>query len=74
MCSVTVQRGGNMTKSAIATPGRTDGQVKTVKMEGSYTNTCRHEDNATHNSQIRSQVCFTAILHLTETEVLPKPF
>jgi hypothetical protein len=25
-----------MTKSAIATPGRTDGQVSTVNIEGSY--------------------------------------
>lgn len=34
--SVTAQRGGKITKSAIATPGVSDLAVKTVKMEGSY--------------------------------------
>ena len=35
MCSATDQRGGKITKSAMATPGRTDGAVRTVKMDGS---------------------------------------
>jgi len=50
-----------MTKSAIATPGRTLGQVKTVKIEGSYT--CMHICNGMHNSPIRSQSCFTTIFY-----------
>lgn len=36
MCSWTDQRGGNITKSAIAVPSFADGQVKTVNIEGSY--------------------------------------
>src|SRR3954454_1713290 len=33
--SATIQRGGKMTKSALARPGVSDGLVKTVKIEGS---------------------------------------
>ena len=35
MSSATDQRGGKMTKSAMAVPGLEDGHVRTVKMEGS---------------------------------------
>ena len=35
VCSAQSHRGGKMTKSATATPGSFDGQVSTVKMEGS---------------------------------------
>ena len=35
MLSATPQRGGKMTKSAMATPGFTDGAVRTVKIDGS---------------------------------------
>jgi hypothetical protein len=33
--SATIQRGGKMTKSQLATPGVSVGDVSTVKMEGS---------------------------------------
>lgn len=36
MWSATPHRGGKMTKSAMATPGRVDLAVSTVKMDGSY--------------------------------------
>src|SRR3954469_3182763 len=35
VCSATIQRGGKMTKSQFATPGWPDGEVSTVKMDGS---------------------------------------
>src|SRR6476661_4667754 len=35
VCSATCQRGGNMTKSQLATPGVPEGDVSTVKMDGS---------------------------------------
>lgn len=35
MCSATDQRGGKITKSAIAVPGFMLGAVSTVKMDGS---------------------------------------
>lgn len=35
VCSAQSQRGGKMTKSATATPASWDGQVSTVKMDGS---------------------------------------
>ena len=35
MCSETDHLGGKMTKSAMATPGRADGQVRTVNIDGS---------------------------------------
>ena len=38
MCSLTDQRGGKITKSAMVTPGLTEGHVSTVKIEGSYSN------------------------------------
>ena len=39
MCSATLHLGGNITKSAIATPGFWLGHVKTVKIEGSWRGT-----------------------------------
>lgn len=36
MRSATPHRGGKMTKSATATPGRVDLAVSTVKIDGSY--------------------------------------
>lgn len=39
MCSWTAQRGGKITKSAMAVPGLELGQVRTVKIDGS----CREE-------------------------------
>ena len=33
--SATLQRGGKMTKSTLATPARSEGEVSTVKIEGS---------------------------------------
>lgn len=36
MWSATPHRGGKMTKSAMATPGRVDLAVSTVKIDGSY--------------------------------------
>jgi hypothetical protein len=36
VCSATVHLGGNITKSAIATPGSLDWQVNTVNIEGSF--------------------------------------
>src|SRR5689334_20206822 len=35
VCSATSQRGGKMTKSQLATPGAPDGEVSTVKIDGS---------------------------------------
>lgn len=43
MWSATPQRGGKMTKSAMATPGRVDLAVNTVKMEGSWCTDGREE-------------------------------
>lgn len=36
MWSATPHRGGKITKSAMATPGRVDLAVSTVKIDGSY--------------------------------------
>ena len=35
VCSATIQRGGKITKSTFATPGVSEGDVSTVKIEGS---------------------------------------
>ena len=35
VCSATIQRGGKMTKSQFAVPGWLDGEVSTVKIDGS---------------------------------------
>jgi len=35
VCSATIQRGGKMTKSAFAVPAISDGDVSTVKIDGS---------------------------------------
>ncbi len=35
VCSATVQRGGKITKSTLAVPGVSDGEVSTVKIDGS---------------------------------------
>ena len=37
MCSATPHLGGKMAKSAIATPALADWHVRTVKMDGSWT-------------------------------------
>ena len=39
MCSATLHLGGNITKSAIATPGFWLGHVNTVNIEGSWKRT-----------------------------------
>src|SRR5215468_4520034 len=35
LCSATIQRGGKITKSTFAVPGVSEGEVSTVKIEGS---------------------------------------
>src|SRR5215471_20610318 len=35
VCSATIQRGGKITKSTLAVPGVSDGEVRTVKIDGS---------------------------------------
>src|SRR5689334_23820432 len=35
VCSATIQRGGKMTKSQLAVPWVSDGEVRTVKIDGS---------------------------------------
>ncbi len=35
VCSATCQRGGKMTKSTFAVPGTPEGEVSTVKIDGS---------------------------------------
>ena len=35
VCSATIQRGGKITKSQLAVPGTSDGEVRTVKIDGS---------------------------------------
>src|SRR6202007_3054270 len=35
VCSATIQRGGKITKSTLAVPSVSDGEVSTVKIEGS---------------------------------------
>ena len=35
VCSATIQRGGKITKSTLATPGVCEGEVSTVKIDGS---------------------------------------
>ena len=35
VCSATIQRGGKITKSTLAVPGVSEGEVSTVKIDGS---------------------------------------
>src|SRR5689334_14806874 len=35
VCSATIQRGGKITKSQLAVPGVSEGEVRTVKIDGS---------------------------------------
>src|SRR3546814_5885401 len=47
LCSATIQRGGKITKSALARPGTVLGEVRTVKIDGSG----RSEE---HTSELQS--------------------